>query len=307
MPNKPPFHIKSISQYHQLMGLPKPQHPLVSVVRFDDIKTHSGENKIGSIMFDYYTVALKKVFHGKMRYGQQEYDFDEGVLAFMQPKQIMRIDTEDTQAINHSGWLLIVHPDFLWNTSLAKKITQYDFFDYSLHEALHLSEKEEAMLIAIMQNIEQEYHANIDNFSQDVIIAQLELLLTYAERFYQRQFITRKISNHKTLGELEEFLSMYFDGDTAAQNGIPTVQQIAEALHLSPNYLSRLLKTLTGQSTKQFVQDKLIAKAKEQLSTTDLSVSEIAYALGFEHAQSFSKLFKAKTNASPLAFRASFN
>ena len=163
------------------------------------------------------------------------------------------------------------------------------------------------MVTAIIENIAGEYHTNIDNLSQDVIIAQIELLLTYSERFYQRQFITRKIANHKILGQLESLLASYFKSDRISTDGIPTVQYISEELNISPNYLSRILKNLSGQSTKQFIHDKLIEIAKEKLSTTDLTVNEIAYDLGFEHPQSFSKLFKTKTNLSPLEFRASFN
>jgi AraC-like DNA-binding protein len=297
--------IKTISQYHQLRNLPKPQHPLISVIRFEDMKMQHG-NGGESIISDYYSIALKRT-NAKLRYGQQQYDFDEGVLAFIAPNQILSVVAEDNHVIETTGWLLLFHPDFLWNTTLAKKITAYDFFGYQLSEALHLSDKEEAMLTAIIENINQEYHANIDKFSQDVIIAQLELLLTYSERFYQRQFITRKISNHSVLDRLENMLSAYFKSDEVAMKGLPTVQYISSTLNISANYLSRLLKTLTGQSTQQFIHDKVIDVAKEKLSTTDLSVNEIAFELGFEHPQSFSKLFKSKTNFSPLGFRASFN
>ena len=203
--------------------------------------------------------------------------------------------------------MLLVHPDFLWNTALAKTIKQYEYFDYSVNEALFLSDKEETAIAAIMQNIEHEYQSNIDKFSQAIIIAQLELLLVHADRFYHRQFITRKISNHKILNRLEKILSDYFNSDDLADKGLPSVQYVADKLNVSPNYLSNLLKVLTGQSTQQHIHDKLIEKAKERLSTTDLSVSEIAYELGFEHSQSFSKLFKAKTDLSPMKFRQSFN
>ena len=172
---------------------------------------------------------------------------------------------------------------------------------------MHLSDKEETLVTDIIQKIGQEYQTNIDNFSQDVIIAQIELLLTYCERFYQRQFITRKIANHHVLNQLESLLSEYFKLDNLSNKGLPTVQYVAEHLNISPNYLSRLLQHLTGQSTKNFIHDKLMELAKEKLSTTDLSVNEIAFELGFEHSQSFSKLFKSKTNYSPLEFRASFN
>jgi len=190
---------------------------------------------------------------------------------------------------------------------LAKSIKQYEYFDYSVNEALFLSEKEEATLNNIIQNIQQEYHSNIDKFSQNIIISQIETLLSYSERFYQRQFITRKITNHQILNRLENLLTDYFNSNDITIKGLPTVQYIADTLNVSASYLSSLLKVLTGQSTQQHIHDKLIEKAKEKLSTTDLSVSEIAYELGFEHPQSFSKFFKTKTSLSPLEFRHSFN
>ncbi|MBC7888716.1 MAG: helix-turn-helix transcriptional regulator [Ferruginibacter sp.] len=306
MANIQPHRLKTISEYHQLMGLPKPEHPLISVVNFESIKHLSSDESI-SLVFDFYSIALKRNFNGKMKYGQQEYDFDEGILFFIAPGQVFRVEIEKGSVLKHSGWMILVHPDFLWKTPLAKTIRQYEYFDYSVNEALYLSEKEEATLINIIQNVGQEYHSNIDQFSQGVMIAQLELLLTYAGRFYQRQFITRKITNHKILDRLENIITQYLNSDTLTKKGLPTVQYVAGALNLSPNYLSGLLKTLTGQSTQQHIHDKLLEKAKEKLSATNLSVSEIAYELGFEHSQSFSKLFKRKTSLSPLEFRQSFN
>jgi AraC family transcriptional regulator, transcriptional activator of pobA len=306
MPNNQLLRIKTISQYHQVMGLPKPEHPLISVINIESVR-HPAGNKSISMVFDFYSISLKRDFNAKIRYGQQEYDFDEGVMFFISPGQVFGIQVNRDQLLRRSGWLLLVHPDFLWHTSLAKTIGQYEYFSYSVHEALFLSDKEETMITGIMRNIEQEYHSNIDHFSQDVMIAQLELLLTYAERFYHRQFITRKITNHKILDRMEDMLTEYFKNDAYAQKGLPSVQWVADQLNISPNYLSELLKVLTGQSTQQHIHDKLIEKAKEKLSTTDLSVSEIAYELGFEHPQSFSKLFKAKTSLSPVEFRQSFN
>src|SRR5258708_15580375 len=306
MANRQPFRIKTISQYHQVMGLPKPEHPLVSVIDLETIRHPPGDEPI-SLVFDFYSISLKRDFNAKIKYGQQQYDFDEGIMFFISPDQVFGIEVEKGSVLKRSGWLLLIHPDFLWNTPLAKTIKQYEYFSYSVHEALHLSEKEETMITNIMRNVHQEYHSNIDKFSQNVIIAQMELLLTYAERFYHRQFITRKITNHKILDRLEDILTEYFNSDTLEKKGLPTVQYIADKLNISPNYLSELLKVLTGQSTRQHIHDKLIEKAKEKLSTTDLSVSEIAYELGFEHPQSFSKLFKTKTNLSPLGFRQSFN
>ena len=301
-----PLRIKTISQYHQIMGLPRPEHPLISVIDFDTIKHPTGGSP-ASIMFDFYSISLKRNFNAKMKYGQQEYDFDEGIMFFISPGQVFGIQVEQSEALRHSGWMLLIHPDFLWNTPLAKAIRQYEYFDYSVHQALFLSDKEETTIINIMQSIEQEYKSNIDKFSQALIISQAELLLTYADRFYQRQFITRKIASHQLLDRLEDFLNNYFAGDAIASKGLPTVQSVADALALSPNYLSALLKAWTGQTTQQHIHNKLILKAKEKLSGTCLTVSEIAYELGFEHPQSFSKLFKTKTKFSPLAFRQSFN
>ena len=306
MTGKKPYRIKTISEFHQFRGLPKPEHPLISVIDYSTIR-HSPENNQLSWVTDFYSISLKRTTNAKIKYGQQEYDFDEGVMFFMSPGQVFSIEIDKNAPPKHSGWILLVHPDFLWNTPLAKTIKQYEYFDYSVHEALFLSEKEETIVTGIIQNIKQEYHANIDKFSQQIIIAQLELLLNYADRFYHRQFITRKITNHKILSRLEDMLADYFNSDEILKKGLPSVQYISDKLNVSSNYLSGLLKVLTGQSTQQHIHDKLIQQAKEKLSTTDLSVSEIAYELGFEHPQSFSKLFKTKTSLSPLEFRQSFN
>ncbi|MBK0379354.1 helix-turn-helix domain-containing protein [Mucilaginibacter segetis] len=294
------YRFNSITEYHRAAGLPKPAHPLISVVHMEDMTRPMAEAPY-SIIFDFYSIAQKKMDLVKFKYGQQDSDFDEGVLFFMSPGQRFTIDA--VQAGHRpEGWMILIHPDFLWHTNLAKTIKHYDFFSYAVHEALHLSDKEKVQLTTIAGNIEQEYQT-IDRFSQGVIIAQLELLLTYAERFYQRQFITRKQNNHEILGQLEALLDDHF----AAKKGLPSVNLIAGQLHVSPGYLSSLLKSLTGLNTQQHVHQKLIELAKEKLSTTQLTVSEIAYELGFEHLQSFSKLFKTKTSLSPLEFRQSFN
>lgn len=302
------FRFSSITEYHRAAGLPKPAHPLISVVHMEDVTRPIAEIPF-SLIFDFYSISLKKMEHAKFKYGQQAGDFDEGVLFFMAPSQVFGVDLaiDIKEARKPEGWMILIHPDFLWNTPLAKIIKQYEFFSYSVNEALYLSDREETMLNAITSQIEQEYNANIDRFSQNVIIAQLELLLTYSERFYQRQFITRKMASHELLSRLEDYLSSYFNSDALARQGLPSVTHIAEKLNISPGYLSGLLKSLTGQSTQQHLHNKLIELAKEKLSTTNLTVSEIAYELGFEHLQSFSKLFKTKTNLSPLAFRQSFN
>jgi AraC-like DNA-binding protein len=300
-----PHRIKTISEFHQTRGLSKPEHPLISLVDYATVR-HSPEFNGVNWTLDFYMISIKRGLSGKMNYGQQEYDFDEGVMFFISPSQVFRIVVDPNPTTTRSGWMLLIHPDFLWNTPLAKSIKQYEYFDYAVNEALFLSEKEESTIFNIIQNIQQEYHSNIDNFSQQIIISQIETLLNYSERFYHRQFITRKISNHKMLNRLEDLLTDYFNNDDLISKGLPTVQFIASTLNVSSKYLSSLLKVLTGQTAQQHIHEKLIEKAKEKLSTTDLSVSEIAYELGFEHSQSFSKLFKSKTNLSPLAFRQSF-
>jgi AraC family transcriptional regulator, transcriptional activator of pobA len=228
------------------------------------------------------------------------------VMFCMAPHQILSVIREE-HGKNPSGWMMMIHPDFLWNTSIASAIKKYDFFDYAVNEALFLSEDEEIKIQQITENIKQEYQTNIDKFSQNIIISQLETLLNYSERFYQRQFITRHKMHHQFLEKLEILLNNYFEKDDFKAKGLPSVQFLSDEFNMSPQYMRSLLKTLTGLTTQQIIHEKLIEKAKEKLSTTELSASEIAYELGFEHPQSFSKLFKAKTNVSPLEFRQSFN
>ncbi len=299
------YTFKTISEFHKMSGLPKPEHPLVSLVDYGLVEYQTNETAISWVQH-FYSIGLKRNIQGKFRYGQQQYDFDEGLMSFVAPGQVVRITTEQP-AIKPTGWLLLVHPDFLWNTVLASQIKKYEFFGYAVNEALFMSEKEELIIADLMQNIQREYHSNTDKFSQNIIISQIELLLNYCERFYQRQFITRQKSSHQLLEKLELVLDECLKEENLVSKGLPTAQHIAVQLHVSPNYLGSLLKNLTGQTTQQHIHDRLIQKAKEKLSTTNMSVSEIAYELGFEHAQSFSKLFKLKTNLSPLAFRESFN
>jgi AraC family transcriptional activator of pobA len=302
-----PHRIKTISEFHSIFNLPKPEHPLISVVDYALLVKAKRDTNIMVTVSDYYSISVKRGLTHKMRYGQQEYDFDEGVMYFLAPGQVLHATPVTDTDVQASGWILLIHPDFLWHSPLADMMQRYEFFDYTVHEALFLSDKEEVVLQNIIDNIKQEYHSNIDRFSQNIIISQLETLLNYAERFYQRQFITRKITNNQLLDRLDKLLRGYFQGDDLLNKGLPTVQYVAHALNVSPGYLSSLLKVLTGQSTQQHIHEKLIDKAKAQLSTTEMTVSEIAYGLGFEHPQSFSKLFKSKTNVSPLEFRASFN
>jgi AraC-like DNA-binding protein len=298
--------IKSITEFHRFRGVSNPEHPLISLIDYSKVKFPE-DGKPVNIVMDFYSIALKRDIGGKLYYGQQVYDFDEGLMSFIAPGQVLRVEIDPNAPNNRSGYLLQIHPDFLWNSPLAKTIKKYEFFDYSINEALFLSEKEEIIITNIFENIKQEYHTNIDKFSQDLIIAQIELLLKYSDRFYNRQFLTRKISNHQLLSKVEDFLNDYFSDKNLADKSLPSVQFVANKLNVSSNYLSSLLKIHTGQNTQQHIHNKLIEKAKEKLSTTDSSISEIAYELGFEHPQSFSKLFKAKTKLSPLEFRASFN
>lgn len=276
----------------------------MSVIDLSDVKCHFDET-IRSVIYNFYSVCIKKDFTGKLKYGQNYYDFDEGVMTFFSPGQVISTETPEDMAIN--GWWLVIHPDFIQSYSLAKGIKEYGYFTYAVNEALHLSDKEEAMMTMLIEQIGQEYRSPIDNYSQDVIVSQIELLLNYANRFYNRQFITRKSASHDLLTNLETLLSDYFEHEKVQEMGLPTVQYLSEKLNVSPTYLSDLLRKLTGQSTQQHIHNKLIDKAKQILSTTSLSVSEIAYQLGFEYPQSFNKLFKSKTNVSPLEFRQSFN
>ncbi|QKG52534.1 helix-turn-helix domain-containing protein [Hymenobacter sp. BRD67] len=299
-------HFKTLSEFHEFAQLPKPQHPLLSVVDVGAVP-HRAEAEPTPMLLDFYAISVKRMRNVSMKYGQQPFDFNEGILSFMAPSQVFSMAVANkAEAVEKSGWVVYIHPDFLWNTSLARTIKQYDFWDYSLSEGLFLSAREEATITNIILAIEQECSGTIDRFSKQIIISQVEGLLNYADRFYHRQFITREKANHQVLERLETLLHQYFASPNLAERGLPTVQYVAECLNLSPKYLSNILRLTTGQNTQQHIHAQLIAKAKEKLSTTTLTVSEIAYELGFEHLPSFSKLFKTKTNQSPVEFRASF-
>lgn len=292
--------INSISEFHRLLSLPEPRHPLVSVINLAESVFLKEEIWKGFVN-RFYCVALKREAKGKIRYGQQHYDYDKGVLSFTAPNQVQHLDVHNMEC--GSGYLLIFHPDFLLQHTLANNIHHYGFFDYAVNEALHLSADEEDDLITILHKIDKECQ-HIDKHTQEIILTQIESLLKYSNRFYERQFLTRKNNNSALLSRFEQLIDDYFKDDVP---GLLTVQHIAAQMNLSPNYLSDLLRIHTGQNTQQHIHEKLIARAKEKLSTTSLSVSEIAYALGFEHAQSFSTLFKKKTNLSPLEFRQALN
>jgi len=302
---KVPERISSITRLHNYLQLKKPSHPLISVFDFSDV-TVPAETILSAISTDFYVVALKKdCAGGKCRYGQQYYDFQEGIMYFLAPGQVLHFD--DILLAQVKGLVLVVHPDFFHGYPLASQIKDYGYFSYASNEALHLSDREERSIMQIIQSISGEIDSNMDAFTQGLLAANIDLLLKYCDRFYNRQFLTRKKVSSDLLTKLEALLDDYFNGDRLIEHGIPTVQAIAQQLHLSPNYLSDMLRVHTGQTTQQHIQTRLIDKAKQLLSTTGLSVSEIAYQLGFEHPQSFHRLFKHRTSVSPLEFRQSFN
>ncbi len=302
---KTPEKVSSISALHQFLGLKKPANPLISVFNFDDVKLEL-DTLLSAITTDFYVIALKKdCAGGKCRYGQQYYDFDEGIMYFIAPHQVLKFD--DILLNKVRGFVLVVHPDFLHGYGLASDIKEYGYFSYTANEALHLSEKEEKTIFDIIANVEQEIDINLDSFTQDLLVSNLDLLLKYCDRYYNRQFLTRKKVNSDLLSKLELLLDDYFKNDKLTINGIPSVHSIADQLRLSANYLSDMLRVQTGQTTQQHIQNRLIVKAKEFLSTTSMSVSEIAYHLGFEHPQSFHRLFKSRTSLSPMEFRSSLN
>lgn len=302
MKNQPRI-FSSLSELHKAMGQPKPLHPLISIINYGEAVFDSKDFEQG-IMLDFYKISFKTSFNGKIKYGHGFYDFEEGGMSFVAPGQLLKMQEEEA---DYSGMSLHIHPDFIRPYSLNTNIKQYGFFSYTASEGLYLSEKERETILGVFASIQNELSERIDNFSQDVIISQIELLLNYSNRFYNRQFITRKAVNNDVLAKLETLLNTYFTDEKAILNGLPTVAFVAAELHLSPRYLSDLLRNLCGQNTQQFIHDKLIEKAKEYIMQGTFSISEIAYKLGFEHPQSFNKLFRKKTNNTPIEFQQLFN
>jgi AraC family transcriptional activator of pobA len=296
------LHFKSLTELHKTIGIAKPRHPQFSLYRFDALPPVDVEQRT-RLISDFYQITLKTACPCKMMYGQTPFDFDEGVISCFAPRQISIVDTDF--AFAKSGWIINIHPDFMRSYPLSRKIKTFGFFDYEVSEALILSEEEQRSVETIFEQIEKEYLLPIDRFSQDVLIAAIDLLLTHFNRYYNRQFITRKSQSNELLSKVEQLLNHAFNHPE--QQPAPTPAYLASQLNLSSKYLSDCLKQLTGQSTQQLIHEKLIEKAKDILSTTELSVSEVAYQLGFEYPQSFSKLFKTKTRQSPLEFRAGFN
>lgn len=295
--------IESIAQLLRDLGLPEPMHPLVALVNYDDVSVEMIQ-KERKIALDFFKISFKPVFSGRTRYGQNYYDFQEGGLAFLKPNQIVYSPNEPEDYV---GYALYFHPDFIRNYPLGNSINKFGFFSYQVSEALFLSTREKKIVADLFEAIGDELNKNIDQFTQNIVVAKIDLLLQHSNRFYNRQFITRKAVSHEILDSLDALLADYFHQKAALERGLPTVQYISRELKVSQRYLSDMMQSLTGLTTQQYLQNAVIEKAKEQLSTTAISVSEIAYELGFEHAQSFSKLFKSKTKLSPLQFRKSFD
>jgi len=295
------FH--SITEMQRSFGLPEPLHPLISMLDYSKVEI-TREMLAEPFVMEFYNITYNKSAGCRMKYGQTTYDFEEGGMFFTSPGQpLTGIETGAAT----SGFTLLIHPDFLRNYTLDTKIKNYGFFSYAVNESLHLSGKERAIISTIGKGIDDELETAIDDISQDVLISQIELLLNYSQRFYKRQFITRKPINSAMLEKLDKVLDTYFIEKTALMQGLPTVQFLADELNLSPKYLGDMLRALTGHNTQQHIHHKLLEKAKEVLTISNLTVGEIACQLGFEHPQSFSKFFKSKTSLSPLEFRASYN
>lgn len=289
--------LNSVTDFTEHFGFPKPVHPLLAVI---DLTPTQHRPPPGPTLRQLYIISLKKNLKGKLQYGHQAYDFGEGVLGFYAPGQLC-LAPEGVDTSELSGWMLVFHPDLLHKHPLGKKMASYNFFSYQVHEALHLSAQEESLLDGLLHGIRTEVAQPIDAFSQDVLASQLEVLLTYANRFYHRQFLTRRPTAHDLLSRFEELLTAHFV--QGGERPLPTVQHFANALHVSPAYLSDMLRSLTGQNTQQHIHQHLIEKAKGLLLSTSLTINETAFQLGFDYPHYFSRLFKSKTGLTPAEFR----
>ena len=295
-------HFKTLSSYMDYAKLPRPEHPMLSVL------SAKGEGHLPCpressppVTNDCYNVSLKKVIKGNLNYGRTKYDFTNGVMIFVAPRQVMQWDS--SLIIEQKGFSITFHEDFLKGTDLFHQIKKYGFFSYSANEALHLSPKEERQIESIFENIEIEYHNNQDAFSKDLIISQLSTLLKYADRFYERQFLNRKELSNSLLEQFNTNLNQYFETGQLQVKGIPSIEDLANTMSLSQRYLSDTLKKETGKTATEHIQHFLIDEAKDILLHPNKSVSEVAYELGFEYPQYFSRLFKKKVGLSPSAYR----
>ena len=294
----------SIPESHKAFGLPAPQHPLISLVHFNKDNPFNPEMAPIYDVLSFYKITFITRNKGRLKYGRNYYDYNEGSMLFLAPNQL--VGSTDYNSETYC-YILLIHPDFLLGSPLARKIKQYAYFSYSSNEALHLSDSEKEIILSVYRMMEQELNSRVDEFSQEVVIAHIELLLSYVNRFYKRQFITRKAVNNDILQKLETILDYYLNDENSLGHGLPTVQYLSDQLNISPGYLSDVLRTVIGKNTQQYIREKLTEKAKERLISTDLTVGEIAYELGFEHPQSFSKMFRVQTGLSPMEFRNSFN
>lgn len=301
--DKQVFHIETISQAHQVMGLPKPKHPLVTVVRTKDFRPTMDFRGL-KLVDHLYQITLKDLGCGNFYYGKNSYDYEEGTLVFTSPGQVTMFDGEmPLESENSKGWILAFHPDLIRKSSLGDKIDQYSFFNYDVNEALHISEDELKTIEEILTKIEKEYSQNLDKHSQNLIVSNIELLLDYCTRFYDRQFYTRTNLNTDIVSKFERYLKAYYQSEDAAELGLPSVQYLASKLNFTSNYLSDLLKKETGKTAQEHIHLYIMEKAKNILLNSGQSISEIGYSLGFEYPQHFSNLFKSKTGMSPSEFR----
>jgi len=291
-------HFNTLSAFFDYMEMPRPEHPMLSVLSASgDGFLPCPKESSPPITTDCYSISLKKIIKGNLRYGRTKYDFTNGALIFMAPRQVMQWDSR--VVFEQKGFSLTFHEDFVKGTELANQIKKYGFFSYSANEALHLSPKEERQMEAIVENIEIEYQNNQDEFSKDIIISQLSTLLKYANRFYERQFLNRKELSNDLLEQFNKQLADYFESGQLQENGVPSIEQLAERMSVSQRYLSDTLKKETGRTTTQHLHLFLIEEAKHILLKPKKSVSEVAYELGFEYPQYFSRLFKRKEGISP--------
>ena len=297
---KPVLHLHHISEVDDFIAI-KTRHPLVAVVDFSKIEDKVEEGD--QIICDFYMVMFKNYSCNTIRYGRKTYDFQDGSLVCLAPKQMLTMDTAMEQRPDRLGWGLFFHPDLIRGTALGKTIKDYTFFSYETNEALHLSDKEKQTLYDIVQKIDAELSENIDRHSQTLIVSGIELLLNYCTRYYDRQFITRKAANNDVLAKAEQVLTSYFKSANLIEKGLPTVKYLAGEVHLSANYLSDLLKRETGMNAQDHIHHYLIGEAKNLLLNSNKSVSELAFTLGFEYPQYFSRLFKLKTGMTPVEYR----
>lgn len=297
----PIIHLSDISEINRFVKS-STRHPLVSIVDFSKADEYIEEGT--RISADFYSIMFKNYCTNQLKYGRQSLDFQDGNLICIAPRQILTMDTEIEMKEDRTGWGLFFHPDLLRGTSLANKMSEYSFFSYDVTEALHLSDKEKSILLDCINKIEYELDQNIDNHSQKLIVSNIELLLNYCSRFYGRQFITRKNSNSNIIAQVESVLKEYFNSARVREQSLPTVKYLSERVNLSAGYLSDLLKKETGMTAQDHIHYYLIEEAKNVLLNSDQSVSEIAYSLGFEYPQYFSKLFKQKTGKTPGEYRA---